>query len=301
MTYQKRTAITVTLLTVLIFILSACSGDSPIISQPTAAAVVDELAEAVESVGEEAAEPEHEIHWSYEGEGGPAHWSELDPVANVDCAAGQEQSPINITNAEPKDLTNIVFHYLETKVNIENNGHTIQLTYDSGSSIEVERVVSATEVVDLAAYTLKQFHFHAPSEHAIKGQLADAEMHLVHYNADDKPAVVVGLLIYSGAENTLFAPIWEYLPDKKSDVETIPGLMLNAADLIPADSTFYTYPGSLTTPPCTQGITWLVLTTPIEMSAKQIEDLEEAMIGEFNNRPLQELNDRDLLEDSSVE
>ena len=156
----------------------------------------------------------------------------------------------------------------------------MQVNYDDGSSIEINDTV----------YTLKQFHFHAPSEHAADGTLYPAEMHLVHQDAN-KNLAVVGVFIAEGAENAAFAPVWENLPAEKTD-PIATGMTVNATSLLPAEQVIYRYNGSLTTPPCSQGVLWSVMETPVEMSAEQIAMF--TAIFEGNNRPLQPLNDRAL-------
>ena len=226
------------------------------------------------------------VHWTYEGEEGPEHWGDLSEDYAA-CSTGREQSPIDLTNAQGNDLQDIVFDYKPSAVKILNNGHTVQVNYDAGSSIQVNG----------KSYQLVQFHFHVPSEHSVDGELSATEMHLVH-KADDDSLAVVGVMINDGAENEAFAPVWDNLPAEESPETTIDGATINAADLLPDTFTYYTYPGSLTTPPCSEGVTWLVLTTPIEMSAEQIEAFE--MIVELNNRPVQSLNGRDLQEDTTT-
>jgi carbonic anhydrase len=223
------------------------------------------------------------VHWEYSGEGGPEHWGEIDTAYEA-CGTGKEQSPIDIANAAAEDLPDIAFSYENTAVNILNNGHTIQVNYDANSSIEYEGTT----------YNLKQFHFHSPSEHELDGSLTAAEMHLVH-QSDAGAYAVVGVMIQEGAENPAFADVWANLPDHETEAETVAGITVNAADLLPASRTYYNYPGSFTTPPCTEGVTWLVLTTPITMSADQIAAFHD-IIGN-NNRPAQPINDRTLVED----
>lgn len=224
-------------------------------------------------------------HWTYEGEEGPENWGEIDP-AYATCGTGTSQSPIDISAPSEQDLSNISFHYQPSEVNILNNGHTAQVNYDAGSYIELDGV----------RYDVAQFHYHAPSEHALDGQLFAAELHIVHKNADGKLAVV-GLLLQEGAENAAFDPFLNNLPAEQSDVKDA-GVKINAADLLPAVQTTFRYSGSLTTPPCTEGVSWLVMTTPVELSAAQLTALEE-LFGHPNNRPVQELNDRPLAEDST--
>jgi carbonic anhydrase len=224
-------------------------------------------------------------HWTYEGEEGPAHWGDLDASYAV-CGAGKSQSPIDVSNPSEQDLSNIVFHYQPSEVNILNNGHTAQVNYDAGSYIELDGV----------RYDVAQFHYHAPSEHALNGELFAAELHIVHKNADGGLAVV-GILFKEGAHNDALQPFIDNLPAKKSDVHDA-GAKINVADLLPAVQTTFRYTGSLTTPPCTEGVNWLVMTTPVEASAEQLHALESLFEG-GNNRPVQPLNDRPLVEDNT--
>jgi carbonic anhydrase len=197
------------------------------------------------------------------------------------------QSPIDVTGALPSDLEDLVFTYGESAVNIYNNGHTIQVNYDAGSSIRAGGTI----------YDLWQLHFHSPSEHTVNGVQAGAEMHLVHRIGEDVKAVI-GVLINEGDENPAFASVWANLPaEVSSTAQTIEGAFVNAEALLPEVRTYYVYPGSLTTPPCTEEIVWLLLTAPIEMSAGQLADLR-ALVG-ANNRPVQPRNDRELFEDTS--
>ena len=140
-----------------------------------------------------------------------------------------------------------------------------------------------------------QFHYHAPSEHHIDGQAFAAEIHVVHKNAEGKLAVI-GILLQQGTENAAFDPFVNNLPAEKTDAKDA-GSKVNAADFLPAEQTTFRYSGSLTTPPCSEGVSWLVMTSPVEVSAAQLEKL--LTVFEGNNRPLQALNERTPLEDST--
>jgi len=170
---------------------------------------------------------------------------------------------------------------------VVNNGHTIQVNYNEGSSIKVDGMT----------FELKQFHFHGPSEHTINGQYFELEMHLVHQSADGSLAVV-GVLIREGAENPAFAPFSDHLPTKSGE-EYSSQDTINADDLLPASRLSYRYSGSLTTPPCSEGVKWLVLTTPIEMSGTQIASFKDII--QNNNRPVQPHNGRDIMIDSAAD
>ena len=229
-------------------------------------------------------QPSSTAHWTYEGEEGPSHWGDLDPAYEM-CGTGKNQSPIDIASPGEEDLANIVFHYQPSEVNILNNGHTVQVNYDTGSYIELDGI----------RYDIAQFHYHAPSEHEIDGKSFPAELHLVHRSADGKLAVV-GLLLQEGAANATFDPFINNLPPETSDVKDA-GARINAMDFLPGIQTTYRYSGSLTTPPCSEGVSWLVMTTPVELSSAQLSQLEGLFEG--NNRPVQPLNDRSLIEDNT--
>jgi carbonic anhydrase len=220
----------------------------------------------------ETREPEaHAIHWSYTGETGPDHWGELDPAYAV-CNTGTQQSPIDLVPADVAEST-LAFYYQPSEVRILNNGHTVQVNYESGSYLEV----------DGHRYDVVQYHYHAPSEHTIQGQSFAAELHILHKDADENIAVV-GILMAEGAENTAYGQLISTFPAHES-AETDAGFELNAAHLLPDTQTAYHYRGSLTTPPCTEGVNWFVLTTPVSLSADQIDALEKVFHG--NNRPVQ--------------
>lgn len=223
----------------------------------------------------------NEVHWGYEGDIGPDRWGELNPDWAL-CSTGQEQSPVDIPASAPVNPANVVYNYDPTALNIVNNGHTIQVNYDPGSAIEIEGVT----------YELKQFHFHALSEHTVDGQYADMEMHLVHQSAEGGYAVV-GVFINAGAENPAFAPVWDHLPTMAGEPETIAGVTVNADDLLPAERTYWRYNGSFTTPPCTEGVKWVVLNQDVNLSADQIGAFTAIM--HDNYRPVQPRNDRTFL------
>jgi len=217
-------------------------------------------------------------HFSYE-EGEPEEWAELSDYYET-CGTGQEQSPIDLTNAAVADLENIVFDYKETTVNIINNGHTVQVNVVAGSQI----------VINGGTYELKQFHFHAPSEHTVDGQDYPIEMHLVHQDANGKLAVV-GVFIAEGAENTAFTSVKDHLPEEEIGIIAT-GATVQVADLLPTEQTVYRYSGSLTTPPCSEEVIWSVMKTPVEMSAEQIMAFTDIIAG--NNRPLQPILEQGL-------
>ena len=221
------------------------------------------------------------VHWSYEGESGPEHWGDLSPDFAA-CAKGVEQSPVDIPASTPVNPADIAFSYRPSAVNIFNNGHTVQVNYDQGSSI----------TFDGATYNLVQFHFHAASEHAIGGAHDPMEIHLVHRNAQGGLAVV-GVLLKAGAENAAYAPVLQNLPAQESQPAPVAGATVDANTLLPTQRSYWRYNGSLTTPPCSEGVKWLVMNTPVELSEAQIA----AFTSIFKNdaRPVQPFNSRTFL------
>jgi carbonic anhydrase len=231
------------------------------------------------------AQEEEPPHWTYEGEEGPEHWGELSEDYAL-CSTGAEQSPIDIVEAVAEDVGEVTFDYLPSKINLFNNGHTIQEDYDAGSSITIGDTV----------YNLVQFHFHTPSEHAINGELMPLELHFVHRSEAGNLAVV-GVMLVEGEENPTIAELWSHLPTIATERRTIDAITFNAADLLPENvGHYFRYNGSLTTPPCSEGVLWTVLDEPITVSTEQIEAFHAVF--ELNARPVQPLNERELIDDA---
>ena len=220
--------------------------------------------------------------WSYEGEHGPVHWGDVKSDYAM-CKTGGNQSPIDITSSEAADLPPIQFAYQPAQLKIINNGHTIQINYAEGSSISI----------DGKTYQLVQFHFHHPSEERIKGKGFDMVAHLVHKNAEGNLAVVA-VLIKKGQANKFIETLWAHLPKEEGKEEAPANVRIDITSLLPAQRGYYTYTGSLTTPPCSEGVTWLVLKTPVEVSNAQIQKF--AHIYKNNARPIQPLNNRVISE-----
>ena len=235
----------------------------------------------------------HKADWGYAAENGPDVWGQLNQEYSL-CGEGRHQSPIDIVNPVPTQLSPIFFEYYPaTGVNIHHNGHSIEVAYPEGSGIRI----------DGTYYQLLQFHFHAPSEHTVAGKLFDMEMHLVH-KSEAGDLAVVGLLIESGRHHPAFDPIWDSLPSSPLEKQRIENVTIDLDLMLPPNGqkldqavkafpSTYRYDGSLTTPPCTEGVKWIVLTTPIEMSESQIAAFKAIIHG--NNRPVQPLNGRKLL------
>lgn len=220
------------------------------------------------------------VAWGYAGEIGPEHWGDLSPDYAI-AKSGHRQSPIDIRGARVGDLKPIRFAYRTATVDVVNNGHSIQQDIEPGSWI----------AVDGKEFALKQFHFHSPSENTIEGRHAEMEMHLVHESADGELAVVA-LMIDTGAENAAFAPLWRHLPTEVGQRRTSTATV-DVSSMLPAARAYFRFDGSLTTPPCTEGVIWLVLESPIELSGRQIAQFRAIIDG--NNRPVQAQYGRPIL------
>lgn len=215
-------------------------------------------------------------HWSYDGELGPAIWAQLSS-AYATCGAGTAQSPIDIAGAFGESLPPVTFGYAPANVSIVNNGHTVQTNFEPGSFIEVEG----------ERFELLQLHFHHPSEHVIEGRTFDVEMHLVHRHSNGRLLVIGVLLDDTLPENAAVTAALARLPQAEGiafEQES------DAAALLPDSRTYFTYDGSLTTPPCTEGVRWLVLTTPVGVSAAAVARFAELF--PHNARPVQPLTGR---------
>jgi len=229
----------------------------------------------------------HSSQWGYKGHEGPEKWATLSGEYAT-CGAGTRQSPIDLSKIGKvqASLEAIKFNYKPVATDIINNGHTIQLNYQPGSSITVAD----------KTYDLLQFHFHSPSENTVSGKPFDMEMHLVHKSKDGDLAVV-GVFIKQGKENPTLKPTWKNMPSKAGAHKMIAGVNLNASNLLPRNKAYSHFKGSLTTPPCSEGVNWFVMDEPIEVSTKQLAKFID-VIG-LNARPVQNLNDRFVLKISS--
>jgi carbonic anhydrase len=227
-----------------------------------------------------AAFAKSDIHWTYSGEAGPNEWARLTP--EYSACDGKNQSPINLTGFIKSDLKPIKFVYQAGGSEILNNGHTVQVNYAAGSSISVDGI----------QFELKQLHFHAPSENLIDGKSYPMEAHLVHADKDGNLAVIA-VMIKEGHENKALSKIWSQMP-KNADEKNVLSSPFAAARLLPSRHSYYRFSGSLTTPPCTEGVRWLVMKDPISASREQVEAFSHAM-HHPNNRPTQAVNSRLVL------
>ena len=220
-------------------------------------------------------------HWSYSGETGPSNWAKLSP--DFSACNGKNQSPVNLEGFIESELPVLNINYSAGGSDIVNNGHTVQINYLPGSTIEVDGEV----------FELKQFHFHAPSENHIMGESFPLEAHFVHANEDGDLAVIA-LMLNEGEQNPLLSTVWKDIPLQAGDDFELPE-KINAADLLPANKEFYRFNGSLTTPPCSEGVRWYVMKDSLTASTAQIELFSKA-VGHANNRPVQPVNARVLLQ-----
>jgi carbonic anhydrase len=219
--------------------------------------------------------------WSYEGPAGPKHWGDLDPDYAA-CNAGTEQSPIDIRTARKADLPALRFAYKSGPLNIINNGHVaVRVNYAPGNGNFL--------LVGDKRYELTQFHFHRPSEEYIHGKPYDMVLHMMHEAGDGKVAAVA-VLLQAGRANATIQQLWKYMPQTEGNEQEIPGVAVNPAGLLPTNTAYYTYMGSLTAPPCTEGVTWFVLKTPVDISAEEISAF--ARLYPHDVRPPQPLNGR---------
>ncbi|MCV2366494.1 carbonic anhydrase [Roseateles oligotrophus] len=222
-------------------------------------------------------------HWGYVGEGAPERWAELDPE-NRQCAIGTRQSPIDIREGIRVDLEKINFDYRPSNFAVLDNGHTVQVNVAPGNALQVMG----------RRFELLQFHFHRPSEERINGRQYDMVAHLVHKDADGKLGVVA-VLLERGRDQALIQTIWNNLPLEKGQPLAAPGL-LDLNQLLPEDRSYFTYMGSLTTPPCSEGVLWMVMRTPVQLSSNQISIF--ARLYPMNARPIQAASGR-LIKESS--
>lgn len=220
--------------------------------------------------------------WNYYGKTGPLEWGKLDPAYRA-CSEGHAQSPVDIRGAHlNKSLPAIEFHYLGTSVELENTGNTVRVYPKPGSYI----------VYDGVRYDLKQFHFHHPSEEAVRGKLTDMVVHLVHESADGKSAVIaVRLAVDRGEPNAILAALWPSLPAKTGGKEKVEE-MINPGGFLPGDRGYWTYTGSELTPPCSEGVQWYVFENDVSMSREQVRAFTN--LYKMNTRPLQDPHGRKI-------
>ena len=220
-------------------------------------------------------------HWSYEGDSGPANWSKI----NVDwakCGNGSRQSPIDIRDGMKVELEQISFDYHPSSFNVVDNGHTVQVGVSGGNYITVQNRM----------FELQQFHFHRPSEERINGKAFEMVVHLVHRDAEGRLAVLA-LLLERGAPQATIQTVWNNLPLEKFETMQ-PTILLDPAEMLPARRDYYTYLGSMTSPPCSEGVLWLVMKQPVQASPAQMALFSR--LYPLNARPIQPGNGRIIKE-----
>ncbi len=222
-------------------------------------------------------------HWSYEGDGNPEKWGELQSDFKM-CQLGLEQTPIDLGNGIKGDVGSVDYDYKPLPLRIINNGHTIQFNADPGSAC----------VIGGARYELLQFHMHHPSEHLLAGKGFDLECHFVHKSSAGALAVT-GVFIRPGAANAALKTFFEQMPAKAGPEVKVAG-SIDIAGILPKAGGYFRYMGSLTTPPCSEGLTWTVHKEPVEASVEQIQKF--AALFPNNARPLQKRNRRFVLDAS---
>ncbi len=262
--------------------LAAAHGDGGHGAAPKAAAraAAQHRAAAPPAVAAVAA---HAVHWDYQGTGGPETWGQMKPEF-AKCSSGTRQSPIDIRDGVKVQLDEVQFDYKPSGFRVIDNGHTVQVNVGAGNGIEVLG----------RRYELIQFHFHRPSEERINGRQFDMVAHLVHKDMEGKLAVVA-VLLDRGSAHPLVQTIWNNLPLEKG--EEVPAkVALDMSVLLPTDRSYFTYMGSLTTPPCSEGVLWMVMKEPVQISADQIGVFSR--LYPMNARPIQSASGR-LIKESN--
>ena len=223
----------------------------------------------------------HHKHWGYSADVGPSHWSMLNEKFHM-CSEGHQQSPINIVESKGKDieLAPLAINYAKGAKSVINNGHTVQVNIKDGDTLNING----------EAYTLKQFHFHTPSENHINGKSFPLEAHFVHATKDGKLAVIA-VMFQEGTANPTLNKIIKTFP-LEHNKETKLEFSKDYLDVVmPAHRDYYHFMGSLTTPPCSEQVNWFVIKEPQTATAEQIAAMHKE-IGMNDNRPVQPLNDR---------
>lgn len=228
------------------------------------------------------------VHWSYEGHGGPDHWGSLEKAFQA-CAVGTQQSPVNLEGSVLAEGSGPQLAWRGGPFTVVNNGHTIQAdpAADAG-----------TATLNGKTYTLRQFHFHAPSEHAIKGQRTAMEAHFVHA-AEEGGLLVVGVFMTPGAPNAAFSTVMGAAPktpggEGHGEKDAALPVPVDLSAFLPAERRLYRYEGSLTTPPCSEVVDWNVFAAPVTVAEADIAAFQ--VLFPMNARPLQAINRRFLLQ-----
>jgi len=221
--------------------------------------------------------------WSYTGNTGPAKWGKMAKEFAA-CGTGELQSPIDIPDAHVRkgDIPAMLFNYKPSPLSIVDDGHTIRVNYAPGSYVNNNG----------KRYDLVAIEFHKPGEEKVNGKGHEMSAHLIHKDKDNKVAIIA-VLLDQGAENPVLKTLWSNLPSMKNKESVVDSVTINAVGLLPKHKGYYTYAGSLTAPPCTEGVTWFVMQEPVSVSADQIARF--GRVYPANARPIQPRNDRDIL------
>ncbi|PHS39887.1 MAG: carbonic anhydrase [Sulfurovum sp.] len=222
------------------------------------------------------------VEWGFDDKKGPANWGDLAPEFHI-CKTGANQSPVNLTDFIEADLAPLKINYTTKSESVVNKGTTVQVNFAKGSSFST----------DGETFNLIQYHFHTPSENHINGKSYPMEVHFVH--ASDKGELaVIAVMFEEGKANSQLQVIVDNMPMKKGDENSLEKVAFNPLDLLPADKDYYKFNGSLTTPPCSEGVRWQVMKAPVEMSKEQLAAFSKVM-GQ-NNRPVLPLNARKVMQ-----
>ena len=219
-------------------------------------------------------------HWSYEGNTGPKYWGNLDKKF-IMCKIGKNQSPVDLNRFVKGKLENLTISYNGKAEEVINNGHTIKVKTEGKNFV----------IIDGIKFYLKQFHFHTPSENKINGVQYPMEAHFVHLDKNGNIAVLA-VMFKEGNYNKTMQKIIKSMPKHPHNENELS--YFNPKELLPVSKKYYRFNGSLTTPPCSEGVRWIVFKTPVEVSKTQIEEMHKVM-GK-NNRPVQPLNARFIVE-----
>lgn len=224
----------------------------------------------------------HETHWAYEGKDGPENWAKLSPEFAT-CDAGRSQSPINIEDSIHAAIKPLKAIQKFPAKSIFNNGHTVQINFKEGNML----------ALDNAAFQMKQIHFHTPSENTIHSKSFPLEAQFVHADSKGNLAVI-GVMFTEGKSNPALAKLWEQLPEEEGEPIVLKSRVM-PSELMPDNKSYYRFSGSMTTPPCSEGVRWLLMKNPITASKEQIDAIKKA-VHQSNNRPVQALNGRVIIE-----
>ncbi|WP_035052059.1 carbonic anhydrase [Andreprevotia chitinilytica] len=233
-----------------------------------------------------ATDAPHAAHWTYSGEEGPAHWGAISKDFHT-CEAGRAESPINIFKAKkaPDSFSRIQFHYAAMPLDLLNTGHAMQFVAEPGKD---------SVTLGDTSYQLVQFHFHSPGEERFAGKASPLDVHLVHADANGKMLVVAVQFKVGKQANPALQTLLAHMPAKVNEHTHIDDILVDPSGLLPEQRGYYTYSGSLTTPPCSEGVTWIELKQPVSISKAQLQAMRKFYY--HNQRPVQPLNGREIIE-----